>query len=283
MLPPILASLSTFASRRATASRSCPPRLVVKVPPINLWLWLCHHHPPLPLSSMVDCSAIVSSTCSIILGASSTPWSPLSSSHQPLLIVALCHSRPTTHGCAATSRCPNNAPTIAPLSCCHQRRRPRVGRHRRRPSMDDVLPPVPHGCTTAAAPPTMLHPHSPAKAPSPTFHRRPATNASRVGNCQRASKGHLLLHLIIVSASSSLPPPPCRRLAVGRLCRHLKPPLPLNAHHFFHPPSLLIFSPLPCAAIITIAPSLDVAAIIRSSNQDDTDGTSSIVLPCPGT
>ena len=147
MSPPILASSSTFASQRAAASCSRPPRQVVELPPINLWL--CHHHPPSPLPSMVGCYVIMSSACSVVLGASSTPWSPWSSSQLSLYATAdprmRCH-RPPSQQCPHHSSAyvlPLTPPADAPPTtmCC-------------RLCPMDAPPPMPRQqCCTPIAPP----------------------------------------------------------------------------------------------------------------------------------
>ena len=83
---------------------------------------------------------------------------------------------PPTHGYAATAHRPNNAPTIVPLTCYHQRRRQRVGRRHRRPSNDDALLPAPHGCQrcTTIAPPRR-HRRHPADARHRRFAHRKAS------------------------------------------------------------------------------------------------------------
>ena len=77
------------------------------------------------------------------------------------------------------------APLPALLNARLQCGRPRVGRRRRRPSNDNALPPAPHRCTAAAAP-TTLHSHSPAKGaiadiPQTPHHRRSARRKASEG------------------------------------------------------------------------------------------------------
>jgi hypothetical protein len=76
-------------------------------------------------------------------------------------------------------------PSLALFNARLQCGRPRVGRRRQRPSNDVALPPSPHRCTAAAAP-TMLHSHSPAKGaiadiPQTPHHRRFARRKASEG------------------------------------------------------------------------------------------------------